>query len=221
MAITTWTAEPFIPESADLEELREASVHCMGCPLYENATMTVFGEGPFNARMMLVGEQPGDQEDKAAKPFVGPAGRVLDKAMEESGIEREKVYLTNAVKHFKWVPAPTGERRLHARPRWSEVQACRPWLIAEIGQLFPDVIVCLGSTAATSLLGKDFKVTMERGKPLYNTGHARVVVATIHPSAVLRIGSKKERLEAFSGLVADLKVAVAEANKPVAHLRAS
>jgi DNA polymerase len=173
---------------------------CRGCPLYANATQAVFGEGGLKAEVMLVGEQPGDQEDKAGAPFVGPAGQVLDRALEDAGIDRKSTYVTNAVKHFKW--KARGTRRIHDKPSWTETTACRPWLEAELSLVKPNALVLMGATAAQSLLGKSFKVTQERGKPL-DSGLADLVVATIHPSAVLRAENREEM---YRGLVDDLRV---------------
>jgi DNA polymerase len=173
---------------------------CRGCPLYANATQAVFGEGTLASEVMLVGEVPGDQEDLAGRPFVGPAGALLDRALEGAGIDRDGTYVTNAVKHFKW--KARGPRRIHEKPTWTEQVACRPWLEAELALVRPRALVLLGATAAQSLLGKGFKVTQERGKPL-DSDLAELVMATIHPSAVLR-SSDRER--AFEGLVEDLRL---------------
>ena len=194
------SAEPFLPQRRTLPALREAVQRCRGCALYENATQAVFGEGDGHAQVVLVGEQPGDQEDRTGKPFVGPAGMLLDRALEQAGIDRTRTYVTNAVKHFKW--RARGTRRIHQKPSWSEQMACRPWLDAEIAVLHPRVIVALGATAGQSLLGKDFRVTRDRGRPL-ESDLAEHVVATIHPSAVLRA---EDREAEFEALVADLRV---------------
>src|SRR5438105_2620898 len=178
--------------------LRSAVQQCRGCPLYADATQAVFGEGTLKAEVMLVGEQPGDQEDKAGAPFVGPAGKLLDRALDEAGIDRRTTYVTNAVKHFKW--RARGTRRIHDKPTWTEQMACRPWLEAEIALVKPRALVLMGATAAQSLLGKSFKVTQSRGQPL-DSDLAELVTATIHPSAVLR-GDNREEL--FAGLVDDL-----------------
>ena len=198
------TARPFLPAQPDLPNLREAAEACQGCDLYEKATQTVFGEGPEKAVMVVIGEQPGDQEDQVGRPFVGPAGRLLDRALAEAGISRQQVYVTNAVKHFKWVAR--GTRRLHDKPRRSEIMACRPWLEAEISTIHPRIVVCLGATAAQSLMGTSFKITQERGKVL-KTEWAPLLLATIHPSALLRILDESERHQAFADFVADLKQA--------------
>jgi uracil-DNA glycosylase len=194
------TAAPFLPDRLSMTALRDAVQRCRGCPLYANATQAVFGEGPLKAEVMLVGEQPGDQEDKAGAPFVGPAGRVLDQALEEAGIDRRATYVANAVKHFKW--KARGTRRIHDKPTWTESMACRPWLEAELALVKPRALVLMGAVAAQALLGKSFRVTQQRGKPL-DSELADLVVATIHPSAVLRA---ENRDEMFSGLVTDLRV---------------
>jgi DNA polymerase len=185
-----------------LEGLRKEARGCKACPLWQTGTQTVFGEGPGDAELMLVGEQPGDQEDKEGRPFVGPAGRVLDRALEEAGIDRSIVYVTNAVKHFKW--EPRGKRRIHAKPTWSEMMACRPWLESEIEVLRPRVLVALGATAAQSLLGKQFRVTKQRGEWV-ESELAEYVTATIHPSAILRQRDDESRHAEMARFVADLK----------------
>src|ERR671939_95596 len=166
------------PDTSSLATVREAAAHCTACHLYKRGTQTVFGEGPKRATMMLVGEQPGDYEDVAGKPFVGPAGKIMDRALEEAGIDRKQVYVTNAVKHFKW--EPRGKRRIHQKPNAREVAACRPWLQAEISTVRPKVIVCLGATAAQSLLGNQFRVSKQRGQ-LVNSPLAPNVLDTVHP----------------------------------------
>jgi len=213
------TARPFLPAQPDLPNLREAAENCRGCDLFEKATQTVFGEGPESAVMVLIGEQPGDQEDQTGRPFVGPAGKLLDRALAEAGIAREQVYVTNAVKHFKWVAR--GKRRLHDKPRRSEIMACRPWLEAELATLMPQIVVCLGATAAQSLMGTPFKITQERGKVL-KTDWAPLFLATIHPSALLRIVDETERRQGFADFVADLKKAAAavSVSSPALHRRA-
>ncbi|TYB52769.1 UdgX family uracil-DNA binding protein [Nonomuraea sp. PA05] len=193
-------AAEFLPDRLDLDSLRTAAACCEGCDLYRNATRTVFGEGPRQARFMLVGEQPGDQEDRQGHPFVGPAGRILDKGLQEAGIQRDDVYLTNAVKHFSFTPR--GKRRIHQKPTASEIDACRPWLDAELAAVRPEVVVVLGATAARSLLGRSFKVTRHRGEAV-PLGDA-LAVATIHPSAVLRA---PDRDAAYAGFLADLQAA--------------
>jgi DNA polymerase len=195
------TAVEYLPENRTLSALREASAGCKACPLWETGTQTVFGEGSREAELMFVGEQPGDQEDRAGKPFVGPAGRLFDQAMEEAGIDRSTAYVTNAVKHFKWTAR--GKRRIHAKPSWSEIAACRPWLDAELEAVKPRVLVCLGATAAQALLGRDFRVTKQRGE-LVDSPLAEVVTATIHPSAILR-ADEDEREAEYAAFVDDLR----------------
>jgi len=190
-----------------LDELREAAKGCRACDLWKAGTQTVFGEGPRKAEAMLVGEQPGDREDIEGRPFVGPAGRVLDEALERSGIERDLVYVTNVVKHFKW--RPRGKRRIHQKPNLEEVRACRPWLDAELALVRPRVLVCLGSTAAQALLGRDFRVTRERGR-FVESPLADRVTATVHPSSILRAGDGDARRAAMEQLVADLRVVARE-----------
>jgi uracil-DNA glycosylase family protein len=203
-------AGAFLPDDPrpTLDELRSAAAGCRGCPLYKEATQTVFGDGPARAALVLVGEQPGDQEDRQGRPFVGPAGELLSQALEEAGIDRTRAYLTNAVKHFKWTPDPRGKRRLHAKPNGGEVRACRPWLEEEIRALAPQVVVVLGATAGQSLLGSSFRVGAMRGRAIPDTGWAPNVLATIHPSAVLRAPDDDARAGMYAGLVADLKLAV-------------
>ena len=186
-----------------LSGLRRAVRDCRGCDLWRNATQAVFGEGLARARVMLVGEQPGDKEDLAGHPFVGPAGRVLDEALEAAGIDRGSAYVTNAVKHFKW--EARGKRRIHAKPSWSEVAACRPWLDAELEAVRPRVLVCLGATAAQALLGRDFRVTRQRGTWV-ESDLAEHVTATIHPSAILRQRTEEERHAEMKRFVADLQL---------------
>ena len=185
---TTGSAADFLPARASLPSLRKAAAGCRGCPLYACGTQVVFGEGPRDAAVMLVGEQPGDQEDRAGRPFVGPSGALLDAALATADVARGDVYVTNAVKHFKWEPAPRGPRRIHKTPSWREVQACRPWLEAEIDVVQPRLIVALGATAARSLLGTGFRVTASRGT-LQQMESGTRVIATVHPSAVLRAPS--------------------------------
>jgi uracil-DNA glycosylase len=195
------TAAPLVPERPTLPKLRDAAAGCTACDLYKTGTQTVFGEGTRNAEVMFVGEQPGDQEDKAGKPFVGPAGRLLDQALEDAGVDRSKVYVTNAVKHFKWVGR--GKRRIHQKPNWGEIAACHPWLEAELAVVKPRVLVCLGATAAQALLGRQFRVTRERGKPV-ESELAEHVLATIHPSAILRDPETRE--QEYAAFVRDLEV---------------
>jgi len=196
-------AAEYLPDRLSLPALREAVQGCRGCGLWEHATQGVLGEGSQSAELVFVGEQPGDQEDKQGRPFVGPAGRILDQALDEAGIDRSRAYVTNAVKHFKW--KARGKRRIHQKPTWSELVACKPWLEAELELVKPRVLVCLGATAAQSLLGKQFRVTRERGVPL-ESDLAEHVLATIHPSAVLRAPDDEARQAELDGLVRDLRV---------------
>jgi uracil-DNA glycosylase family protein len=196
------TAAPLVPDRPSLKKLREAAAGCTACPLHETGTQTVFGEGATKARVVFVGEQPGDQEDQQGKPFVGPAGKLLDKALEDAGIDRSQVYVTNVVKHFKW--QARGKRRIHQKPNWSEIAACRPWLEAELEVIEPRVLVCLGATAAQALLGRDFRVSRQRGE-LVESDLAENVVATVHPSSILRADAETRDLE-YRGLVRDLEV---------------
>ena len=204
------TAAPFVPEGADLPRLATAAAECRGCHLFKNATQTVFGEGAPDARIVFVGEQPGDVEDRRGRPFVGPAGKLLDRALEEAGIDRSVAYVTNAVKHFKFTMATSGKRRIHAKPDALDINACRPWLTAELALLDPELIVALGATAAQALFGPSFRVTKTRGVLLpWPAGEeagtqAAYGLATIHPSAVLRA---EDREGAYAGLVSDLRVA--------------
>jgi DNA polymerase len=197
--------ESFLPDELSLPALREASAHCRGCPLYLHATRTVFGEGAARARIMLVGEQPGDREDLAGRPFVGPAGQLLDQALVEAGIERRQVYVTNAVKHFNF--EPRGKFRLHKRPPVTAIKACMPWLKAELQLVRPAVVVLLGATAAQAVFGPKFRITRERGKVLEHP-LASALIATLHPSAILRAPDETARAEGRATLVADLKLAV-------------
>ena len=199
----TRSAAPFVPKTTSVKALGAAASECRGCDLYKDATQVVFGAGPRTARVVFIGEQPGDQEDRTGEPFVGPAGALLDKALDEAGIPRATVYLTNAVKHFKW--EPRGKRRIHKKPRVSEMNACRPWLEAELRAIKPAVVVCLGATAAQSVFGPQFKLMQQRGA-LLTSPLAEQVVATIHPSAVLRAPDSAGRTAAFEMLVNDLKV---------------
>jgi DNA polymerase len=196
------TAAPLVPARPSLPKLREAAAGCTACDLYKTGTQTVFGEGARSAEAMFVGEQPGDQEDRTGKPFVGPAGRLFDHALEDAGIDRTTVYVTNAVKHFKWVGR--GKRRIHQKPNWSEIAACRPWLDAELAVVEPRVLVCLGATAAQALIGRQFRVTRDRGKPV-DSDLAEHVLATIHPSAILR-GDPASREQEYAAFVADLQI---------------
>jgi DNA polymerase len=198
-----WHPAP-VPETGSLTTLREAALRCTACPLYKNATQTVFGEGPKRAAIMLLGEQPGDQEDLSGKPFIGPAGQILNRALEEAGVDRNSVYVTNTVKHFKW--EPRGKRRIHQKPSSRDIAACRPWLEAELRVVRPNVLVCLGSTAAQALFGSSFRVTRERGKVL-ESELARRVVATVHPSSLLRQLDEESRAREYARFVQDLRVA--------------
>jgi uracil-DNA glycosylase len=200
------TAAPFIPNRPTLSAVREAAKGCKACDLWRSGTQTVFGEGAAGATVMFVGEQPGNDEDLAGHPFVGPAGRVLDEALAAAGIDRKQTYVTNAVKHFKW--EPRGKRRIHQKPNWAEMTACRPWLETEIELVKPKVIVCLGATAAQSLLGRQFRVTKQRGVPV-ESDLAPVVMATVHPSSILR-GPPEDREQSMQDFIADLR-AVAKA----------
>ena len=185
-----------------MTKLRQAAAGCRACPLWKDATQTVFGEGPAKAAVVLVGEQPGDREDLEGRPFVGPAGRVLDDALADAAIDRKQVYLTNVVKHFKW--KARGKRRIHQKPNAEEINACRPWLDAEVAVVKPDVLVALGATAAQALLGRGFRVTRERGVPV-DSDLAPNVLATVHPSSILRARDEAERREAYEAFVADLR----------------
>ena len=196
----------FIPPGADLPTLAAAASRCEGCPLHRDATQTVFGRGAADARIVLVGEQPGDQEDLRGAPFVGPAGEVLDRALVELGVERERLYVTNAVKHFKFVPR--GKRRIHQTPRLPEIIACRPWVEAELAVIKPDTLVCLGATAARSLLGAEFRLTRDRGR-VFSTRWAPRTLATFHPSAILRGEDEAAKERMYRTLVDDLRLATA------------
>jgi len=198
----TGSAADFLPTELSLPALREAAAGCRGCHLWQVGTQTVFGEGSAAADVMFVGEQPGDQEDREGKPFVGPAGRVFDQALETAGIDRSVTYVTNAVKHFKW--QARGKRRIHQKPNWTEMTACRPWLEAELAVVKPRVLVLLGATAAQSLLGREFRVTKNRGK-LLESDLAEAVTATVHPSSILR-GEPEEREANFAAFIDDLRV---------------
>jgi len=197
-------AEEYVPAGADIDELRAAVQECRGCDLYKDATQAVFGEGPADATVVIVGEVPGDQEDQQGHPFVGPAGRLLDRALADAGIDRTQVYVTNAVKHFKFKRAERGKRRIHEKPGRTEVVACRPWLLAEFDAVRPELVVLLGAVAAQSLLGTGFKVTKERGKVVELPDRPERAVATVHPSSVLR---SNDREAAYQALVADLQAA--------------
>jgi DNA polymerase len=197
------------PDTSSLSALRQAAAHCTACHLYKRGTQTVFGEGPKRATMMLVGEQPGDYEDVAGKPFVGPAGKVMDRALKDAGINRSQVYVTNAVKHFKW--EPRGKRRIHQKPNSREIAACRPWLEAELRIVKPNLVVAMGATAAQTLFGAGFRVTRERGKVL-SSKLASMVLATVHPSSLLRQPDEESREREYKHFVADLRAALKAAS---------
>ena len=205
-------AERFLPDRLNLKALREAAAACRGCELWKDATQVVFGEGPpRSARLVLVGEQPGDREDRAGEPFVGPAGRLLDRALEDAGIDRREAYVTNAVKHFKWRPA--GKRRLHQSPSAEEIRSCRPWLDAELAVVKPDVVVALGAVAGKALYGPSFRVTRDRGK-FIDSDLATYATATVHPASLLRLDDAEERRIAEGELAADLARAAAKLGTP-------
>jgi DNA polymerase len=197
------TAADFLPDNRTLPKLREAAAGCRGCHLHEDATQTVFGAGLRRSRVMMVGEQPGDREDREGTPFVGPAGRMLDRGLAAAGIERGDLYVTNVVKHFKFVQR--GKRRIHQTPVMEEIRACRPWLDAELEQVRPEILICLGATAAKALLGPSFRVTKSRGK-FVESELAPLVTATVHPSSILRARTDEEREAAYEQFVADLMV---------------
>jgi DNA polymerase len=195
------SAADFLPRRLSLKSLREAAAHCEGCELYKNATQTVFGEGPRHAEVIMIGEMPGDQEDLQGHPFVGPAGRLLDEAIADAGLDRDEVYITNAVKHFRW--EPRGKRRLHKKPSARQVQACKPWLEAEFAVLKPEVVVCLGATAAQTLLGSQFRMTKHRGEFL-ECPWSELTLVTHHPSAILRAPDHQDRVRKRGELIDDL-----------------
>ena len=195
---------PKLPPRPTLPVLRKVVQRCRACDLWANATQAVFGEGKRSAKVVLVGEQPGDQEDKLGRPFVGPAGRILDEALADAGIDRSDVYLTNAIKHFKWKPAPKGKRRLHEKPNAAQVAACSFWLETELRLMKPKLVVALGATAAQALFGKTFKVTQQRGKPIA-TPHAELGMATVHPSSILRAPDAATRKAEYRAFVRDLR----------------
>lgn len=203
--VATISAADFLPARLTLPSMRRACDECKGCDLYKHATQAVFGEGPKSADLMLVGETPGDQEDIQGRPFVGPAGKLLDKALEEVGVSRDETYVTNAVKHFRW--EPRGKRRLHKKPSARQISACRPWLDAELAVVQPRVIVCLGATAAQALLGKAFRITQQRGRFFDSDGRA-TTMATYHPSAILRSPDPDDRHRMRDEFVGDLRRAV-------------
>jgi DNA polymerase len=202
MARSAATAAALVPQRPTLQRLREAAASCRACELWKRGTRTVFGQGPASARLMLVGEQPGNDEDLAGRPFVGPAGRLLDQALAEAGIDRRVTYLTNVVKHFKWVPR--GKRRIHEKPSSLEIRACRPWLDAEIELVRPEVLVCLGATASQALLGSAFRVSRMRGQ-LVPSRLAPAVTATVHPSSILRAPDDETRRAEHARFVEDLR----------------
>lgn len=204
-----WSPAP-VPDTSSLSKVRAAARRCTACHLYKRATQTVFGEGPKRAPLMLVGEQPGDQEDLAGKPFVGPAGKILERALEEAGIDRGEVYVTNVVKHFKW--EPRGKRRIHQKPNSREIAACRPWLETEFRLVRPKVLVCLGATAAQAIFGPSFRVTRDGGRIL-ESQFAPKVVATVHPSSLLRQPDEESRAREYKLFVKDLRVALKAADK--------
>ena len=195
------TAADYVPETGGLPVLRKAVQECRGCDLYRHASQAVFGEGPRSATVVFIGEQPGDEEDRRGRPFVGPAGRLLDRALEEAGIDRSSAYVTNAVKHFKF--EERGKRRLHKKPSAGEIRACRPWLEAELSRIKPSVIVCLGATAAQTMFGAQFRLTQHRGE-LIPQDWAPKAIATVHPSAILRAPDEEQRHEEYKAFVADL-----------------
>ncbi len=207
------SAAEFLPDRLTLPALREAAGSCRGCPLYRDATQTVFGEGNAGARVVLVGEQPGDEEDRTGRPFVGPAGRLLDELLAQAGIDRADAYVTNAVKHFKWTPR--GKRRIHAKPSAGEITACKPWLESELGLLRPAALVVLGASAARSLLGPAFRVTRSRGE-IFESPWAPVTLATLHPSALLRITEEDERRAARLEVARELALVAAAISRPAA-----
>jgi DNA polymerase len=198
------TAARFIPPKARLAQLKEIAKGCTACDLYKRGTQTVFGAGAKQARVVFVGEQPGNDEDLKGEPFVGPAGKLLDKALVSAGIERNETYVTNIVKHFKW--EPRGKRRIHKKPNALEIAACRPWFEAEVARLKPDVVVCLGATAAQAILGRNFKVTQQRGKLITSSTYAPTIIATVHPSSILRAPDDESRHEEMRKFIDDLKV---------------
>lgn len=202
------SAAAWVPATHSLRQLREAAPECRGCDLYRHATQVVFGEGPQDANVVMVGEQPGDEEDRKGHPFVGPSGKLLSKAMHEAGLDREKIYVTNAVKHFKFLER--GKRRIHAKPSGIEISACRPWLEAELNAIEPELVVCLGATAAQSLMGRNFRITSERGK-FFPHPWAKEFVATVHPSAVLRMPDRFD--EEYGLFLADLRIIAARVHE--------
>jgi DNA polymerase len=208
-------AAPFVPHGGTLPKLREAAQACQGCDLYRHATQAVLGEGPSSARIVMIGEQPGDKEDLAGKPFVGPAGALLNRALADAGIDRADVYITNAVKHFKF--EERGKRRIHKKPSETEIVACRPWLDAELSNVRPEVVICLGATAARAVIGKQHRVLRDRGR-FFPHPMVRTVTATVHPSAILRAPTPDHRRAAYEAFVKDLRAVREELGKaPAAH----
>jgi uracil-DNA glycosylase len=214
------TAGAFLPKRHTLPSLRFAAAACKGCDLWLKATQTVFGEGSERAAIMLIGEQPGDKEDLAGHPFVGPAGRILDEALAAAGIDKSDVYVTNAVKHFNWAPDERGKRRIHKKPRYSEIQACRPWLQSEIRVTGPRIIVCLGATAAQALLGREFSVMRQRGKFVHSDLAPRVI-ATVHPSSILRARDDQSRRQQKQAFIDDLRIVARELAKSARLVKAA
>ena len=206
------TAARFIPPKATLTQLKEIAKGCTACHLYKLGTQTVFGAGAKHARVVFVGEQPGNEEDLKGEPFVGPAGKLLDKALVSAGIDRGETYVTNIVKHFKW--EPRGKRRIHKKPNALEIAACRPWFEAEVAQLKPDVVVCLGATAAQAILGRSFKVTQQRGQVITGSAYAPTIIATVHPSSILRAPDDETRHEEMRKFIDDLKAVAHLIHKP-------
>ena len=209
-------AASLVPPRNTIPVLRKAASACTACDLWKTATQTVFGEGASRATIMIVGEQPGDQEDRVGRPFVGPAGKLLDEALAQVGIDRATVYVTNVVKHFKWTASDRGKRRIHKKPRQSEIEACSPWLEAELHTVKPKILVCMGAIAAQALLGKHFSVTRNHGQAV-ESPHARFVIATMHPSSILRAIDAASRQRQMAEFISDLRqVAVLAAKKPAA-----
>jgi uracil-DNA glycosylase len=200
------SARDLIPANPTLRQLQSNAARCKACDLWKTGTQTVFGEGPSPAKIMFVGEQPGDREDLAGRPFIGPAGRILDEAIQQAGLDRTQAYVTNMVKHFRWEQASRGKRRIHKKPRASQIEACRPWLDAELEVVKPEILICLGATAAQALLGKQFSVLRQRGQ-LQRSSLAPVVLATVHPSSILRSPDSESREQAMKEFVKDLKEA--------------
>jgi DNA polymerase len=220
---TSRDARPFLPAGPhpSIAQHRRAVQSCRGCELYKNATQAVFGEGNPHARIMLIGEQPGDQEDLQGHPFVGPAGKILDRALEEIGLDRASLFVTNAVKHFKWTPAPRGKRRLHAKPGAREIHACYPWLEREISLVKPSVIVCMGVTAGQAIFGRQFRLGESRGRVLQDPRWLSRTVATAHPSAILRMPDHESREREYKSFVTDLRLAKKAAGSVVKGVKAA